>query len=112
MQEPDYYMHYATPVRLEIPSGGGYAAYSLDWRTGRFIKDNEKIDDVLFAQAGEIRTVTYEVFVEQTEALRRRYLRGEGPIFALYDTIAAMESVAEEEGRRMTREELDLMRAL
>src|SRR5215217_7992041 len=96
-ETPRYYRHYATPVQLEIPPGGGYVAYSLDWRTGRFVEDNAKIDDVLWAQAGEIGPVSYEDFVEDTEELRRENLQGDGPIFALYGTIDAMESVADEE---------------
>ena|SRR5215217_78746 len=111
-ETPRYYRHYATPVRLEIPLGGGYVAYSLDWRTGQFVEDNAKIDDVLWAQAGEIGKISYEGFVTETEALRRKYLRGDGPIFALYGTVDAMMSVAREEGRDLARAEVDLIRAL
>jgi len=112
VETPSYFKHYATPFKLVSTADGGLAGYSLHRRSGRFVKDNDKIDDVLWAQAGEIGPISYEGFVTETEALRRKYLRGDGPIFALYGTIDAMKSVAEEEGRRLARPELDLMRAL
>ncbi|MEV7092908.1 hypothetical protein AB0M80_08660 [Amycolatopsis sp. NPDC051045] len=108
IETPAYFRHYDSPYRLDTTADGGLAGYILNWKTGRFVEDNDKIDDVLFARAGDIGTLTEQQFVVRTEDLRREYLRGGGPIFALYDTISAMHSVAREEGRPLSREEAAL----
>ncbi|WP_410608980.1 hypothetical protein [Amycolatopsis sp. lyj-109] len=108
IETPAYFRHHDSPYRLDKTADGGLAGYILSWTTGRFEEDNDKIDDVLFAQAGDIGALTEQQFVIRTEDLRREYLRGGGPIFALYDTISAMHSVAREEGRPLSREEAAL----
>jgi hypothetical protein len=108
IETPAYFRHHDSPYRLDKTADGGLAGYILSWTTGRFVEDNDKIDDVLFAQAGDIGALTEQQFVIRTEDLRREYLRGGGPIFALYDTISAMHSVAREEGRPLSREEAAL----
>ncbi|MDS0133102.1 MULTISPECIES: hypothetical protein [unclassified Amycolatopsis] len=108
IETPAYFRHHDSPYRLDKTADGGLAGSILSLRTGRFVEDNDKIDDVLFAQAGDIGTLTEQQFVIRTEDLRRDYLRGGGPIFALYDTISAMHSVAREEGRPLSREEAAL----
>jgi hypothetical protein len=108
IETPAYFRHHASPYRLDSTPDGGLTGHILDWKTGRFVEDNTKIDDVLFAREGEIGPLTEQEFVVRTEDLRREYLRGDGPIFALYDTIGAMHSVAREEGRPLSREEAAL----
>ncbi|MGW5742765.1 hypothetical protein [Amycolatopsis sp. NPDC003861] len=108
IETPAYFRHHDSPYRLDKTAGGGLAGFILSLRTGRFVEDNDKIDDVLFAQAGDIGALSEQQFVIRTEDLRREYLRGGGPIFALYDTISAMHSVAREEGRPLGREEAAL----
>ena len=108
IETPAYFRHHDSTYRLDKTADGGLAGYLLNWKTGRFVEDNDKIDDVLFAQAGDIGALTEQQFVIRTEDLRREYLRGGGPIFALYDTISAMHSVAREEGRPLSREEAAL----
>jgi len=108
IETPAYFRHHDSTYRLDKTADGGLAGYLLNWKTGRFVEDNDKIDDVLFAQAGDIGALSEQQFVIRTEDLRREYLRGGGPIFALYDTISAMHSVAREEGRPLGREEAAL----
>ena len=113
LQTPAYFQHYGTPYKLVRPPEGGLAGYLLDPATGRFVEDNDKIDDVLWAREGEIGAVPEEDFIRRTEEFRREYLRGDGPIFALYETIDAMHSVAKEEGHaKISREQGRLKMAL
>jgi hypothetical protein len=72
-------------------------------RTGEFTETTAIIDDVLFAQGGEISAVDEAVFIDEIE--RAHYLRGDGPIFALYETIAGLQEQAKREGRLLSPEE-------
>jgi hypothetical protein len=108
IETPACFRHHDSPFRLDRTADGGLTGHVLDRTTGRFVEDNVEIDDVLFAREGDIGSLTEEQFVIRTEDLRWEYLRGGGPIFALYDTISAMHSVAREEGRPLSRPEAAL----
>ncbi|MER7168403.1 hypothetical protein ABT336_20340 [Micromonospora sp. NPDC000207] len=73
--------------------------------------------DELFAEivldvGGEVYTRTVDRFVQETEAFRGHYLSGEGPVFALYETVQSMLDTAEREGRRLTPTEETLIRGI
>ncbi|MFG1802141.1 hypothetical protein ACGFI4_18450 [Micromonospora carbonacea] len=61
---------------------------------------------------GEIFTRPPEDFVQEVEAYRGYYLRGGGPIFALYETVRAIEDVAAAERRALTTEERALVQGI
>ncbi|MFI2649524.1 hypothetical protein [Micromonospora fulviviridis] len=53
----------------------------------------------LFAMGGEVFVRSAERFVQRVEKERGRYVRGDGPVFALYETVKAIEDVAIAGGR-------------
>ncbi|MFI5836024.1 hypothetical protein ACIA5A_20355 [Micromonospora sp. NPDC051300] len=112
MELPAYYDHYKTPMKLVSRSDGGITAWRLDRATGGWRSADDLIDDVLSAIGGEISVRTPAEFVQRTEAARGRYLKGDGPVFALYETVRAIEEQAVAERRAYTPEEAALIRGI
>lgn len=113
LETPSYYRYYAQTYRLDATPDGGVKGTILDLRTGLFEENNEHIREVLFARDSfDIGKLTEEKFVQETEAARLAYLRGDGPIFALYDTIKGIDAVADKEKRSRTTQETALVFAL
>ncbi|MFG1655253.1 hypothetical protein ACGFIY_01830 [Micromonospora chersina] len=106
---PGYYEYYKTPVKMVATPDGGLTAWRLDKKTGGWQPANDIVDEILFAIGGEVFVRTPAQFVQRTEAVRGRYLKGEGPIFALYETVKAIDDVAVAEGRPYTAEEAALI---
>ena len=106
---PAYYDHYKTPVKLVSTPDGGITAWRLDRATGGWRSADDVIDDVLSAIGGEISVRTPAEFVQRTEAARGRYLKGDGPVFALYETVRAIDEQATAERRAYTPEEAALV---
>ncbi|MCW3839779.1 hypothetical protein ONA70_06675 [Micromonospora yasonensis] len=104
-----YYDYYETPVKMVPTPEGGLTAWRLDRSTGGWKPANDIVDEILFAMGGDIFVRTAEQFVQRTEEERGHYLKGEGPIFALYETVKAIEDVAIAEGRPYTVEEAALI---
>jgi hypothetical protein len=112
VQTPSYFTYYNKTYRIDSTPEGGLTGHLLDLRTGEFKEDNALIDTVLFNRKPEIDSVDEAEFVDRTEQERMHYLRGEGAIFTLYDTIAGLYAQAKSEGRRVTRDEIALIRSL
>ncbi|MCM0676253.1 hypothetical protein NCC78_16370 [Micromonospora phytophila] len=72
---------------------------------------NKLIDKLLFTEGDDIEQLTREEFVQLTEHDRAYYLRGEGPIFALYETVRAMRDAQARERRYPSPTETALMQA-
>jgi hypothetical protein len=106
---PAYFEHYDTPVKLVATPDGGYAAWKLDRSTGGWLSAEDLVDDVIGGVGGEIYVRSAGAFVQHVERLRGRYLRGEGEIFALYETVRALEAPAVAERRPFTTEEAALV---
>ncbi|MEU2614964.1 hypothetical protein ABZ570_25770 [Micromonospora sp. NPDC007271] len=106
---PAYYDYYDTPVKMVPTPEGGLTTWKLDRWTGGWLPANDIIDEILCAVGGDIFVRSAERFVQRTEAERGRYLKGDGPIFALYETVNAIEDVARAEGRPFTAEEAALI---
>ncbi|MFG2105322.1 hypothetical protein [Micromonospora chersina] len=106
---PAYYDYYETPVKMVPTPEGGLMAWRLDRRTGGWRPANDIVDEVLFAMGGDVFVRSADQFVQRTEEERGSYLTGEGPIFALYETVKAIEDVAIAEGRAYTAEEAALI---
>lgn len=102
---PSYFRYYASPVKMVATSAGGVQAWRVSIDTGGWEAANDLVDEILFAVGGEIFVLTVEDFVQEVERYRARYLVGEGPIFALYETVRALTAVERRERRYLTPQE-------
>lgn len=106
---PAYFSYYQSPVKMLPTADGGLMAWQLSVDTGGWQPATNLVDEILFAVGGEISVLSADQFIQRTEHDRGRYLRGEGPVFALYATIQAIEDTASAEGRRLTTKEQALI---
>lgn len=104
MSEPEYYIVGLRPVKLVPSPDGSLAVLKLNPVTGTFEFGTEYFPRVRFG-TDDIEQVSEDDFIQRVEALRARRLAGEGPLFALYQLINAIEDVAEEEGRELASDE-------
>ncbi|TLF58112.1 hypothetical protein [Nocardia cyriacigeorgica] len=107
-----YYRYFARSVRLEKNPDGRDVGIVLNNRTGRFEEASfEIVESILGARTESNISVlrSEDDFIRATEEARRDYLRGEGPIFSLYDTIGAIFAQRREEQRKLTSEERALI---
>ncbi|MBF6437073.1 hypothetical protein [Nocardia cyriacigeorgica] len=113
--KPRFFRYFARSVRLEKTPDGRDVGIILNNRTGRFEEAPfEIVEAILGARTESDISVlrSEDDFIRATEEARRDYLRGEGPIFALYDTISAIFAQRREEQRRLTPEERALIATL
>lgn len=110
--KPRYFRYFARTVKLEKTPDGRDVGIILNNRTGRFEPASfETVEAVLGARTESDISVlrSEDDFIRATEESRRDYLRGEGPVFALYDTIGAIFAQRREEQRKLTSEERALI---
>ncbi len=109
-----YFLYHTWPFKIEDDAEGNPVGYLLDVRTGQFDRDDRPIPEVLSASpTGDHTSVDRERFIWRTEEERALHLTGDGPVFALYETIDAIYEQKAREGRkRLTAEELALVRSL
>jgi hypothetical protein len=109
---PRFYEYLNKTFRI-VDAGGKSVGEVLDIATGRFERDDRPITRVLSATTeSDIGPVDEDEFIQLTEIARARYLRGEGPIFALYDTIDGLYEQAKAGGQGLGREEQGLIKSL
>ena len=86
------------------------------WRvaidTGAWQEKNDLFNEIVFDIGGDVFRRTPEDFVQEVERFRAHYLEGEGPIFALYETVQAVRDVAKAEDRHLTPKEQALIRGI
>lgn len=113
VKTPSYYEYYKSTYVLTTNSEGDWIGYRLNTRTGEFDLDNRPIPEILLATStSEVASLDYDEFVWTTEEVRGD-LRGDGPVFALYETINAIYEQAAREGRKsITDEELALIKSI
>ncbi|KXK59482.1 hypothetical protein AWW66_23980 [Micromonospora rosaria] len=99
---PSYYLYYDSPVKVVGTPDGGARLWRLSADDGAWKERNDLFVDVVLAVGGDVFTIDVSRFVQEVEWYRARYLSGEGPIFALYETVDAIVAVAEGERRRLT----------
>ncbi|QLQ39400.1 hypothetical protein [Micromonospora robiginosa] len=104
-----YYDYYDTPVKIVPTPEGGLTAWRLDRGTGGWRPANDIIDEIVFAMGGEIFVRSADRFVQRVEEERGLSLTGDGPVFALYETVRAIEEQAIAERRAYTPEEAALV---
>lgn len=113
IETPAYFTYYAQTYRVDATPEGGLTGYLLNLRTGEFDEEPSHVREVLRAMASsDISKVSEEKFVQETEFARADRLKGDGPIFALYETIDGLYAQAKKEGRRLAPQESALIQAL
>ncbi|MEV1055660.1 hypothetical protein AB0I92_00275 [Micromonospora chalcea] len=88
------------------------AGWRLSLDTGRWQPANNLVDRLLFGRDDEIFEISPEEFVWYVEQERGLSLRGDGPIFALYETVRAIQDTVREERRYPTPHEQALIRGV
>jgi hypothetical protein len=115
-QTPMFYKYYSQTYRIDSTPDGGLKGTILNLRTGFFEEDQDSshIRELIWSTTeSNIRgPFNEEKFIRETEVERNQYLTGDGPIFALYETIRGIDDVAVREGRRRTKQETALIHAL
>ncbi|WP_245730383.1 hypothetical protein [Micromonospora pallida] len=96
---------------VEMP-GGGVTAWRVSIDTGGWESADDLIEEILFAVGGEIFSLSSDDFVQEVERYRARYLNGDGPIFALYETVKAIVEAERSERRYLTDRERALVRGI
>ncbi|BCJ68640.1 hypothetical protein [Polymorphospora rubra] len=99
---PGYFEYHTVPVKMVSTPEGGLAAWRLALDTGAWQPANDIVDEILFATGGEIYNLSEREFVQLVEENRAQFLRGDGPVHALYGTMRAIAEVAREERRSRT----------
>jgi hypothetical protein len=106
---PAFYSYYESPLKIVRAAGGGIAAWRLSKDNGGWVSADHLIRKILFVGADEIEELTREEFVQLTEHDRGYYLRGEGPVYALYETVRAIQDALARERRYPTPTETALI---
>ncbi|MFC9254361.1 hypothetical protein [Amycolatopsis thailandensis] len=109
---PMFFRYHGLTYRVDGTPEGGLTGHLLNLRTGRIDEDASHVHEVLFAMGGDIAVLDEAGYVELTEIKRSRALHGDGPIFALYETVQAVYDKATEESRRLGPEEHAMLRSL
>ncbi|HEX7661807.1 MAG TPA: ADP-ribosylglycohydrolase family protein [Pseudonocardiaceae bacterium] len=87
IQTPAFFTYFTGTCRLDQVADGSLLCRRLNLTTGDFeIAPAGTVDQVLALFDPAIRQVGEAEFIDLTERARARYLRGEGPIFELYET--------------------------
>ncbi len=104
MRQVEYYILELLPVKF-VPIPGGLAVLKMNRDTGVFENGIEYRARALSIDSWYVDHVTEDNFIQHVESLRSRCLQGEGPLFALYKTMNAIEDAAKAEDRPLTEEE-------
>ncbi|MGF6885500.1 hypothetical protein ABIA39_003958 [Nocardia sp. GAS34] len=108
-ESPSYFRFYNGTIRLDEPPEGRVSGQKLNIDTGLFEPASfDEISSVLGARDDyDLSMLSEENFVKETEVARSYYLRGEGPVFDIYDSIQKIFDRSKAEGRRISSEEAD-----
>ncbi|SDY71594.1 hypothetical protein SAMN05444365_103229 [Micromonospora pattaloongensis] len=109
---PVFFEYYTFPVKMVRTASGGLAAWRLSGRTGGWEAVNHLADKILFARGGEVDVISREEFVQLVERNRAEVLKGEGSVYALYETMKSIMDVADAEDRALTAAERALIEGL
>ncbi|RAO26664.1 hypothetical protein PSN13_06693 [Micromonospora saelicesensis] len=109
---PSYYLYYQSPVKIVETLDGGARVWRVSIDTGGWHEKNDIFTEITLGVGGDIFRRSPEDFVQEVERFRAHYLEGEGPIFALYETVQAVRDVANAEDRHLTPKEQALIRGI
>src|SRR5882757_928212 len=87
---PYYYEYFSSPLKVvQVPDTGAVRGYRLNVDTGRFSVENSALRRILVGHRGDdVFQIDEEEFICLTEQQRAKWLRGDGPIFAVYRVVA------------------------
>ena len=111
---PRYFRHDQLPTKV-IPGadGGEPVVWRFDGATGGWQVDDGALADLSGNSRADSFQLDRDRFIQLTESFRERYrLRVEGPIAALYETVASIREQVESEGRTITAAEQALIRGI
>lgn len=109
---PIYYSYYDSPVKIVAAEDGTPQVWRVAMETGGWQRDDSILGELVFATAGEVSKRSAEEFVQDVERYRADYLSGDGPVFALYETAAAVLDSARNERRNPTAREQTIVRGI
>ncbi|SBT52229.1 hypothetical protein GA0070611_5538 [Micromonospora auratinigra] len=112
MKLPRFFEYYGSPLKLVETPDGGVAGWRLSDGTGGWLPAHDLIDKVLFSRDDEIFEISRDEFVWLTEQERGRKLSGDGPVFALYSTLEAIQETIRVEHRYPTPREQALIEGI
>ncbi|MEV5763804.1 hypothetical protein AB0L34_04410 [Micromonospora sp. NPDC052213] len=96
---PVFYSYYESPVKFVRTADGRVAAWRLSKDTGGWLSADHLMETILLVGGDEIEELTREEFIQLAEHDRGYCLRGEGAVFALYETIRAIQHALASERR-------------
>lgn len=102
---PSYYLYYQSPVKIVETPDGDIRVWRVSIDSGGWQEENDLFSEIVFDVGGEVFRRTPEDFVQEVERFRAHYLEGDGPIFALYETVQAVRDAAKAEDRHLTPQE-------
>jgi hypothetical protein len=114
-QTPMFYKYYSRTYRIDSTPDGGLVGFLLDLRTGFFVQDSSHIREVIWSttESNIGGPFAEDRFVQETERERDFHLTGDGPIFALYETVAGLhEQARKRESRRLEPQESALVQSI
>ncbi|MEU5674689.1 hypothetical protein ABZ749_31070 [Micromonospora sp. NPDC047753] len=109
---PSYYLYYQSPVKIVETPDAGARVWRVAIDTGAWQEKNELFSEIVFDSGGKVFRRSPKDCVQEVERFRAHYLEGEGPIFALYETVQAVRDVAKAEDRHLTPKEQALIRGI
>jgi hypothetical protein len=110
--EPMYFVFRRRPVKLLPGTVGPPVLWWLDLTTGAWVQEPDLVRGLAEAKfTDEPEPLTPDQFVDVVEAIRSR-LTGEGDVHALYETASDIYAMAELEQRRLTPDEMAVLRGL
>ncbi|WP_030490831.1 hypothetical protein [Micromonospora chokoriensis] len=109
---PSYYLYYQSPVKIVETADGGARVWRLSIDSGGWHEKNDIFVEITLGVGGDIFSRTAEDFVQEVEAFRAHHLKGDGPIFALYETVRSIELLADAEARYETPREQAIIRGI
>ncbi|WP_243789531.1 hypothetical protein [Saccharopolyspora gloriosae] len=107
-----YFSYYNKTFFIDIDHEHREKGYLLNLHDGDFDERSDLIAEVVFATTEDIHPRSHEAFIVNTEECRADHLRGDGPIFALYETIEGLYEQRKAENRRFPEQERALINTL
>lgn len=108
---PEYLRLFHSPTKVVVKDGRP-VGYMLSHFTGKFEYVGSVGRYVPTGGGVNVDEISKEQFIEETEIERARVLTGDGPQFAIYETIRAIRTDAREEERLLTEGERRLIASL
>jgi hypothetical protein len=99
------------PVVLVETPDGGLDCLGLRFRTGEFDRMMECYEE-LDSINSWVKKLSREEFIQRVEACRGEFLKGDGPVYTLYEMINGLIEVPREQGQPLSGESKALVRSL